>query len=194
MECPDAFMADDACGVHFAERIPVTEFERQAVDVTTREVARLNAAVRARPAIGARSTFFQDEQNVARGLPVFQGTHTRFVYDEGAGEEIVAAVDVTREALEDGPVVRTVAELDVDEEEEDDDDDEDGDEDWGEKEEEEEDGMTGELDAVCSADEGCAMVVEDDVYVDTLMEDVEMEMAAVAVDERKLMDAAARRL
>ncbi|CAI5717967.1 unnamed protein product [Hyaloperonospora brassicae] len=178
MECPDAFMADDACGVHFAERIPATEFERQAVEVTAREVARLNAAVRARPAIGARSTFFQDEQNVARGLPVFQGTHTRFVYDEEAGEEIVAVVDVTREALEDGPVVRTVAELDVD---------------IGEEEEEEEE-RTGELDAVCSADEGCAMVVGDDVHVDTLMEDVEMEMAAVALDERKLMEAAAKRL
>ncbi|CAI5717988.1 unnamed protein product [Hyaloperonospora brassicae] len=193
MECPDAFMADDACGVHFAERIPATEFERQAVEVTAREVARLNAAVRARPAIGARSTFFQDEQNVARGLPVFQGTHTRFVYDEEAGEEIVAVVDVTREALEDGPVVRTVAELDVDVGAEDDDEDRDEEEDRGEEEEEEEE-RTGELDAVCSADEGCAMVVVDDVHVDTLMEDVEMEMAAVALDERKLMEAAAKRL
>lgn len=177
---PNAMNDDDASGVQFAERIPVTAFEREAVEFTTREVERLNAAVRAHPEIGARSEFFQDEANVVKGLPVFQGKHTRFVYVEEEGEEIVAVVDVTQEALDNGPVVRTVAELDEDIEEE---------EEGNEAEAEEE---TAGLNVFCSRDEACSMV-EDGVHVDTLMEDVEMEMAAVAIDERKLMDAAAKR-
>uniref|UniRef100_A0AAV1UAK7 Uncharacterized protein n=1 Tax=Peronospora matthiolae TaxID=2874970 RepID=A0AAV1UAK7_9STRA len=180
---PNAMNDDDASGGQFAERIPVTAFDREAVEFTTREVERLNAAVRAHPEIGARSEFFQDEANVVKGLPVFQGKHTRFVYDEEEGEEIVAVVDVTQEALDNGPVVRTVAELDEDV------DDEEEEEEGNEAEAEQE---TAGPNVFCSRDEACSMV-EDGVQVDTLMEDVEMEMAAVAIDERKLMDAAAKR-
>ncbi|POM80382.1 hypothetical protein PHPALM_1787 [Phytophthora palmivora] len=166
---------DDASAPAFAQQISAAEYERQAVEFTTQEVERLNAAVRAQPALGARSEFFQDEENVAKGLPVFQGKHTRFVYDDEE-EEIVAAVDVTQEALDNGPVVRTVAELD---------------EDIDSEEEEEEEGLEEQDEAVqntfYSAEE------EGDAHVNALMEDVEMEMAAVAIDEQKLLNSAAQR-
>ncbi|KAL3657917.1 hypothetical protein V7S43_017116 [Phytophthora oleae] len=177
---------DDASALptQYTQQISSAEYERQAVEFTTQEVERLNAAVRAQPEIGARSEFFQDEENVAKGLPVFQGKHTRFVYDEEE-EEIVAAVDVTQEALNSGPVVRTVAELDEDVDEED------------EEEEEEEEEYEEEQDEAVqnhfySAEQEGGMVV-DDSHVNALMEDVEMEMAAVAIDEQKLMNAAAQR-
>ncbi|KUF76326.1 hypothetical protein AM587_10001682 [Phytophthora nicotianae] len=149
---------DDASAApptQYAQQISAAEFERQAVEFTTQEVERLNAAVRAQPEIGARSEFFQDEENVAKGLPVFQGKHTRFVYDD-EDEEIVAAVDVTQEALNNGPVDEVVQNTFYDAEQ-----------------------------------EGCMAV--DDAHVNALMEDVEMEMAAVAIDEQKLLDAASQR-
>ncbi|ETI37876.1 hypothetical protein F441_16100 [Phytophthora nicotianae CJ01A1] len=178
---------DDASAApptQYAQQISAAEFERQAVEFTTQEVERLNAAVRAQPEIGARSEFFQDEENVAKGLPVFQGKHTRFVYDD-EDEEIVAAVDVTQEALNNGPVVRTVAELDEDVDSEEEEEDE---EEYDEEEEQDEVVQNTFYDA---EQEGCMAV--DDAHVNALMEDVEMEMAAVAIDEQKLLDAASQR-
>ncbi|KAG7395964.1 hypothetical protein PHYBOEH_002949 [Phytophthora boehmeriae] len=175
----DSDHAMDDASTPFAQQISAAEFERQATEFTTQEVERLNAAVRAQPELGARSEFFQDEENVAKGLPVFQGKHTRFVYDDDE-EEIVAAVDVTQEALNSGPVVRTVAELDEDLDEEE------------EEEDEEEDDGTGVTNTFYSAQEEEGMAV-DDAHVSALLEDVEMEMAAVALDEYKLMASAAQR-
>ncbi|KAG1687011.1 hypothetical protein DVH05_005751 [Phytophthora capsici] len=176
---------DDASAppTQYTQQISAAEYERQAVEFTTQEVERLNAAVRAQPEIGARSEFFQDEENVAKGLPVFQGKHTRFVYDDDE-EEIVAAVDVTQEALNSGPVVRTVAELDEDIEEEE--------EDYEEEEEYEEEQDEAVQNHFYSAEQEGGMVV-DDAHVNALMEDVEMEMAAVAIDEQKLLHAAGQR-
>ncbi|OWZ01836.1 hypothetical protein PHMEG_00026710 [Phytophthora megakarya] len=169
---------DDASAPQFAQQISAAEYERQAVAFTTQEVERLNAAVRAQPEIGARSEFFQDEENVAKGLPVFQGKHTRFVYDN-EDEEIVAAVDVTQEALSNGPVVRTVAELDEDVEEE-------------QEEEYEEEQDEAVQNTFFNAEEEGKLAV-DDAHLNALMEDVEMEMAAVAIDEQKLLHAAVQR-
>ncbi|KAG3196227.1 hypothetical protein PC128_g7820 [Phytophthora cactorum] len=179
----DHAMDDASAGAptQYAQQISAAEFERQAVEFTTQEVERLNAAVRAQPEIGARSEFFQDKENVAKGLPVFQGKHTRFVYDEEE-EEIVAAVDVTEEALNNGPVVRTVAELDEDV------DSEEGEEEYDEEEEQNE----AVQNTFYNAEQEGGMVV-DDAHVNALMEDVEMEMAAVAIDEQKLLNAAAQR-
>ncbi|GMF26588.1 unnamed protein product [Phytophthora lilii] len=184
---------DDASApaAQYAQQISAAEFERQAVEFTTQEVERLNAAVRAQPELGARSEFFQDEENVTKGLPVFQGKHTRFVYDEEE-EEIVAAVDVTQEALNSGPVVRTVAQLDADlddEEEEEEEEEEEGG-DYEDYEQEEQDEAV--QNTFYNAEQEGGMVV-DDAHVNALMEDVEMEMAAVAIDEQKLLSAAARR-
>ncbi|KAL4151214.1 hypothetical protein PRNP1_008231 [Phytophthora ramorum] len=176
----DSDHAMDDAPAQFAQQISAADYERQAVEYTTQQVAQLNAAVRAQPEIGARSEFFQNEENVAKGLPVFQGTHTRFVYDED--EEIVAAVDVTQEALSHGPVVRTVAELDedVDDEEEE----EEEEEEYGEYEEDQDEAVHNTF---YNAEEQGSMAV------DALMEDVEMEMAAVAIDEQKLLNMAAQR-
>ncbi|RLN31738.1 hypothetical protein BBJ28_00026346 [Nothophytophthora sp. Chile5] len=177
--------APPAPPAQFAQQISAAEFERQAVDFTTQAVERLNADVRATPAIGARSEFFQDEANVARGLPVFQGKHTRFVYDEEE-DDIVAAVDVTQEALQSGPVVRTVAELDADLEEEEDDDEE-------EEEEEEEEYDDEAVHNTFYAAEGEQQDGGrmDDAHVSALLEDVEMELASVAIDEQRLLQDAA---
>ncbi|KAG7378240.1 hypothetical protein PHYPSEUDO_010394 [Phytophthora pseudosyringae] len=184
--------ADDAMGgdAQYAQQISAAEYERQAVEFTTQEVTRLNAAVRAQPELGARSEFFQDEENVAKGLPVFQGKHTRFVYDEEE-QQIVAAVDVTQEALGSGPVVRTVAELDedVDGAEAEEEEEEEEEEDYYGEEEEQDDAVQNTF---FNAEQGGAMLA-DDAHVNALMEDVEMEMAAVAIDEQYLLDAAARR-
>ncbi|KAF1795850.1 hypothetical protein GQ600_13390 [Phytophthora cactorum] len=142
----DHAMDDASAGAptQYAQQISAAEFERQAVEFTTQE-----------PEIGARSEFFQDEENVAKGLPE---------------EEIVAAVDVTEEALNNGPV-RGKEEEEYDEEEE-------------------------QNEAVqntfYNAEQEGGMVV-DDAHVNALMEDVEMEMAAVAIDEQKLLNAAAQR-
>ncbi|RMX68619.1 hypothetical protein DD238_002922 [Peronospora effusa] len=174
---------DDLSPAQFAEQISTAEFERQAVEYTTQEVQRLNTAVRAQPEIGARSEFFQHKENVIKGLPVFQGKHTRFVYDNEE-EEIVAAVDVTQEALTNGPVVRTVAELDEEEEDEDEEE-----EDEDEEEEEEDEAAQNTFYSV--GQEGD--MVMDDHYVNALIEDVEMEMAAVAIDEQNLMNTAAQK-
>ncbi|CAH0488554.1 unnamed protein product [Peronospora farinosa] len=165
---------DDTSPAQFAEQISTAEFERQAVEYTTQEVQRLNTAVRAQPEIGARSEFFQHKENVIKGLPVFQGKHTRFVYDNEE-EEIVAAVDVTQEALTNGPVVRTVAELDEEGEDE--------------NEEEEDEDEAAQNTFYSAGQEGDMMM--DDHYVNALIEDVEMEMAAVAIDEQNLMNTAA---
>ncbi|EGZ04849.1 hypothetical protein PHYSODRAFT_249774 [Phytophthora sojae] len=188
----DSDHAMEDAPAHFAQQISAAEYERQAVEFTTQEVERLNAAVRAQPELGARSEFFQDEENVAKGLPVFQGKHTRFVYDD-EDDEIVAAVDVTQAALNSGPVVRTVAQLDADLE---DDDEEEGEEyeegeDGEEYYEEEEHDEAVQNHFYTAPDEG--HVAMDDAHVNALMEDVEMEMAAVAIDEDKLLAAAAQR-
>ncbi|CAI5746641.1 unnamed protein product [Peronospora destructor] len=164
---------DDPSPAQFVQQISAAEFERQAVEYTTKEVQRLNTAVRAQSEIGARSEFFQHKQNVAKGLPVFQGKHTRFVYDNEE-EEIVAAVDVTQEALTNGPVMRTVAELD---------------EDVDEEEEEEDEAVQNTF--YSAKQEGDIRM--DDPHVNALMDDVEMEMAAVAIDEQKLMNATAEK-
>ncbi|KAF4028778.1 hypothetical protein GN244_ATG19542 [Phytophthora infestans] len=134
----------------YAQQISAADFDRQAVEYTTQEVERLNAAVRAQPELG----------------------------------EIVAAVDVTQEALNNGPVVRTVAELD-----EDVDSDDEGEEDAEGYDEEEDEAVRN---AFYSADQQDGMVV-DDAHVNAFMEDVEMEMAAVAIDEQKLLSAASQR-
>jgi hypothetical protein len=174
-----------------AERISAAEFERQAAEYTGEAVEQLNAAVRAQPALGARSGFFQDPANVARGLPVFQGKHTRFVYDDDE-EEIVAAVDVTQEALHDGPRVRTVAELDADidgasdEEEDDDYDDIDEEEEEEEEEEEDETGVHNEF-YVPEGEDNDEEMAMDDAQVSALLQDIEMELAAVAIDQRQLL-------
>ncbi|RLN85091.1 hypothetical protein BBJ28_00026338 [Nothophytophthora sp. Chile5] len=175
----DDHAMEEAPPAQFAQQISAAEFERQAVAFTTQAVERLNADVRATPAIGARSEFFQDEANVARGLPVFQGKHTRFVYDEEE-DDIVAAVDVTQEALQNGPVVRTVAELDADLEEE-------------EEEEEEEDDDDEAVHNTFYAAEGEQQDGGrmDDAHVSALLEDVEMELASVAIDEQRLLQDAA---
>ncbi|KAK1928598.1 hypothetical protein P3T76_015899 [Phytophthora citrophthora] len=181
---------DDASAppTQYTQQISAVEYERQAVEFTTQEVERLNAAVRAQPELGARSEFFQDEENMAKGLPVFQGKHTRFVYDDEE-EEIVAAVDVTQESLNNGPLVRTVAELDedVDGEEEEEEEEEEYEEE--EYEEEQDEAVQNHF---YNAEQQGGMVV-DDAHVNALMEDVEMEMAAVAIDEQKLLHAAGQR-
>ncbi|GMF58383.1 unnamed protein product [Phytophthora fragariaefolia] len=181
----DHAMDDASAPAASAQRISADEYERQAVEFTTQEVQRLNAAVRAQPELGARSEFFQHEENVQRGLPVFQGKHTRFVYDD-EDEAIVTAVDVTQEALSSGPVVRTVAELDEDVEEE-----ELEEEEYDEEEQDEAVQNTfydAELDGHMAVDDAHV-----NAHVNALMEDVEMEMAAVAIDEQKLLTAAAQR-
>ncbi|CAH0481166.1 unnamed protein product [Peronospora belbahrii] len=173
---------DDVSPAQFAQQISTAEFDREAVEYTIQEVQRLNVSVRVEPEIGARSKFFQHEKNVVKGLPIFQGKHTRFVYDEEE-EEIVTAVDVTQEALNSGPVVRTVAELDEDVEEE------------GE-EEEEEGGGEEEDEAVRNVFYVAGQmsdIMVDDANVNAVMDDVEMEMAAVAIDEHKLIHAAAQK-
>lgn len=170
-----------------AQQISRDEYERQAVEYTTQQVEQLNADVRAQPAIGARSAFFQSAKNIEQGIPVFQGKHTRFVYDDDE-EEIVDAVDVTQEAISAGPYVRTVEDLEHD-----------GDD---EEEEEEEAGEEGQDDAVANqfypeegdeSDDDADMQMSDDVDdVDmaSLLEDVAMELASVALDEKMLMDSA----
>jgi hypothetical protein len=97
------------------EKISNEEYERQAVEYTTRMVNELNEKVRANPSIGAKSNFFQDQ----KVLPVFQGKHIRFCYD-AEEKEIVDAVDVTNEPKA-GPQVRTVVDLSSDEDEDDED-------------------------------------------------------------------------
>lgn len=180
-----------------AEQISAAEYERQAAEYTSEMVEQLNAAVRAQPALGARSGFFQDPANVARGLPVFQGKHTRFVYDD-EDDEIVAAVDVTQEALHSGPRVRTVAELDADidgasdEEEEEEEEEYDEEEDYDDEEEAEQDGtgVHNEFYAPEGEDNDEEMAM-DDAQVSALLQDVEMELAAVALDQRQLLSRAA---
>lgn len=170
------------------QHISRDEFERQALEFTTQQVHQLNAAVRLEPAIGARSAFFQSEENVRTGLPVFQGTHTRFVYDDDE-EEIVAAVDVTEEALRNNPLVRTVEDLESEDEDE---------EEENEEENEEDRTVTNTFyqhadraqDDSGEEDELMGMA-GDESAVAALLEDVAMELAAVALDEQKLRDAAA---
>lgn len=168
------------------QRISTDEFERQALEYTTQQVQQLNAAVRSEPALGARSEFFQREENVRAGLPVFQGTHTRFVYDDDE-EEIVAAVDVTQEALRTGPLVRTVDDLDA----------EDEDEEEGGEQGEEDDAVAntffqhdGESKSDSEQEDELMEADGEENLVAALLEDVAMELAAVALDEQKLRDAA----
>ncbi|TDH67833.1 hypothetical protein CCR75_007984 [Bremia lactucae] len=164
----DSDDAITAVPTRYAEQISVADFEREALEFTEQEVKRLNAAVRLQPKLGARSDFFQDVKNVAKGLPLFLGKHTRFIYDEQ--DDIVAAVDVTQEALNRGPLVRTVVES-----EEvycDDEDDEDITYFFA-KQNEKMDVSIAEVDI--KMDVGIA-------EVDTIMEDVEMNMAAVTID------------
>ncbi|CEG35161.1 uncharacterized protein PHALS_13914 [Plasmopara halstedii] len=170
------YTMDDTCAIdtkQYAQQISTSEYNRQAVEFTTQEVERLNAAVRAQPKLGARSEFFQDEENVVKGLPVFQGKHIRFLYDE---EEIVAAVDVTLEALNNGPVVRTVAELDenVDNEEE-----EEYDEDYNE--EQDHDDVVRNTFYRKDKESDIDMSNE---HIHTLVQDVEMELASLAFHEQ----------
>ncbi|KAF1326743.1 hypothetical protein FI667_g8207, partial [Globisporangium splendens] len=172
-----------------AQQISTSEYEREAVEYTTQMVEQLNATVRRDPSIGAKSTFFQDAKNLEQGIPVFQGKHTRFVYDDEE-EEIVDAVDVTREAIEAGPYVRTVEDL---ENEEDDDDEA---EHYGEKqgEQEQDAGVTNEFypeEQDEEDDEDTEMASElDENAVAALLEDVAMELASVALDEKALLDGA----
>ncbi|GAB9472710.1 hypothetical protein Gpo141_00009882 [Globisporangium polare] len=173
-----------------AQQISREEYERQAVEYTTQQVQQLNANVRQQPALGAKSTFFQSEKNIEQGIPVFQGKHTRFVYDDDE-EEIVDAVDVTQEAISAGPYVRTVEDLDnddeADEEEEgdDEDDEEAGDDDAVANQfyPEEEDESDGDADMQMAPD-------AEDFDMASLLEDVAMELASVALDEKMLMDSA----
>ncbi|KAJ0401624.1 hypothetical protein P43SY_006003 [Pythium insidiosum] len=156
----------------FAQRISADEYERQAVEYTTAMVEQLNAAVREDPSIASQSSFFQDPLNVKRGLPVFQGKHTRFVYDDEE-EEIVAAVDATEHPAP-GPRVRTVADLPdmSDEEEEDEEEDE---EEYEEDEEEydEEEGAEDDL-GVENAFYSLAADGEVDPQLQQLLQDVTM--------------------
>ncbi|TYZ58095.1 hypothetical protein PybrP1_006687 [[Pythium] brassicae (nom. inval.)] len=170
------------------QRISRDEFDRQALEFTTEQVQQLNVAVRLEPAIGARSAFFQSEENVRAGLPVFQGTHTRFVYDDDE-EEIVAAVDVTQEALHNNPLMRTVEDLESEDEE-------DGGDDADAREEDDAVANTfyqhadgGNDESGDDEDELMAAAGEESA-VAALLEDVAMELAAVALDEQQLRDAA----
>lgn len=171
-----------------AERISAAEFERQANEYTLEAVQQLNAAVRAAPEIGARSDFFANPENVEQGLPVFQGKHTRFVYDEDE-EEIVGAVDVTEQALASGPRVRTVAELDADIEDAEEAEEEEEQEEQEEEEEEYEDdtGVTNEFYEAEDEDEA----MDEHERVEAMLQDVEMELAAVALDQQQLLARAA---
>jgi hypothetical protein len=154
----------------FAQRVTQDEYDRQAVDYTTAMVEQLNAAVRAQPSLGEMSAFFQDPENVQKGLPVFQGKHTRFVYDSD-DEEIVAAVDVTHTPLP-GPHVRTVADLDPDEDEDDEDEEYDEDDEEEAMDEDEDDDMGVENAFYVNPD------TPDDSTIGALLEDVAMELAA----------------
>lgn len=184
-------MASDP-NAQYAQQISQQEYERQALEYTTAMVEALNADVRMQPEIGAKSAFFQDEENVKRGLPVFQGKHTRFVYDD-EDEEIVGVVEVP-EAAQSGPKVRTVADLDSD-------DDDEEDEEYAEEEEDdqEDEEYIEEQDAAVantffshppgSEDEDMQV---DEASMGALLEDVAMELASVSLDEQRLAEMAAR--
>ena len=118
-------MESQAQSAHYADRISTQEYDRQAAEYTAQMVEQLNQDVRAQPSIGSKSTFFQDPENRKKGLPVFQGKHTRFVYDQEE-EEIVAAVDASNAPLP-APHLRTTDEIESSDEEE---------EEWEEGEEE----------------------------------------------------------
>lgn len=178
-----------------AQQISRDEYERQAVEYTTQQVEQLNADVRSDPALGAKSTFFQNELNIRNGIPVFQGKHTRFVYDDD-DEEIVDAVDVTQEAISAGPYVRTIEDLEHDDEDDEDDDFE-GDGEYAYDDEDVEvDGEQlddGELDDAVSnkfydehEDEQMDAPLDDN-DVAAMLEDVAMELASVALDEQTLL-------
>ncbi|GLE00687.1 hypothetical protein PINS_up009475 [Pythium insidiosum] len=164
----------------FAQRITTEEYDRQAVEYTTAMVEQLNAAVRENPSIASQSNYFQDPQNVKRGLPVFQGKHTRFVYDDDE-EEIVAAVDATEHPAP-GPRVRTVADLpDMSDEEDEEEDEEEYDEE--EEEEEEYDEEDGDVDDVGVENAFYSLPTDGEVdpQLQQLLQDVTMELATVDV-------------
>lgn len=179
-------MATNTSGA--AQQISINEYERQAVEYTTQQVQQLNTNVRQQPALGAKSTFFQSEKNIEQGIPVFQGKHTRFVYDDDE-EEIVDVVDVTQEAISAGPYVRTVQDLEKDGE---DDDEEEEEGDYGA--EEEDDAVANQFYPEEDESEDAAdvqMTTEaEDFDMALLLEDVAMELASVALDEKMLMDSA----
>lgn len=178
-------MATNTSGA--AQQISLEEYERQAVEYTTQQVQQLNANVRQQPALGAKSTFFQSEKNIEQGIPVFQGKHTRFVYDDEE-EEIVDVVDVTQEAISAGPYVRTVQDLENDGE------DDDEEEEEGDYEAEEDDAVANQFYPEEDESDDAAdvqMTTEaEDFDMASLLEDVAMELASVALDEKMLMDSA----
>lgn len=178
-----------ANGAVYTQQISQEEYDRQALEYTTAMVEALNADVRMQPEIGAKSAFFQDEENVKRGLPIFQGKHTRFVYDDD-DEEIVGVVEVP-EAAQSGPKVRTVADLDSDDEDEDEDFDEEEQEYDQEDEEEQDDAVANTFFSHPPGAEDEDMQV-DEASMGALLEDVAMELASVALDEQRMTDMTAR--
>lgn len=71
----------------FARRVSKEEYDRQTVNLTTKMIEDLNEEVRKNPEIAKGSKFFQDENNILKGLPCFQGKHTRFD-DDGTGTDV----------------------------------------------------------------------------------------------------------
>ncbi|KAK3265151.1 hypothetical protein CYMTET_26149 [Cymbomonas tetramitiformis] len=65
----------------FAKRISKSDFEKQSLDVTTKMIQELNEQVRKNPSVAKGSKFFANKENIVKGLPVFQGKHSRFEYD-----------------------------------------------------------------------------------------------------------------
>jgi hypothetical protein len=81
-----------------AVKMSAEEYAQQSAEYTAKMLADLNAKVKANPEIADKSTFFQCEENILKGLPVFQGEKTTFVYDDAdALVETVVQQSVTVE-------------------------------------------------------------------------------------------------
>ncbi|TMW64418.1 hypothetical protein Poli38472_013040 [Pythium oligandrum] len=169
----------------YAQQISQAEYDRQTVEYTTAAIEQLNEDVRNQPSVGAKSRFFQDPANVQKGLPVFQGKHTRFVYDDEE-EEIVEAVDVTHAPIP-GPQVRTTEDLDSSDEEEEEHEEEYDEEDDYEEEYEDQDDDMGVENEFYHDEEGDEEHDEDgdveldldDEHLQNLLQNIAMELADV---------------
>eukprot|EP00238_Polyblepharides_amylifera_P014365 CAMPEP_0196587858 /NCGR_PEP_ID=MMETSP1081-20130531/58834_1 /TAXON_ID=36882 /ORGANISM="Pyramimonas amylifera, Strain CCMP720" /LENGTH=205 /DNA_ID=CAMNT_0041910173 /DNA_START=90 /DNA_END=707 /DNA_ORIENTATION=+ len=75
----------------FAKKISLEEYENQSSELTKKMLLDLNESVRADPQTAKGSKFFSNKENILRGLPIYEGKHKRFVYEDETlvGEDAV---------------------------------------------------------------------------------------------------------
>jgi hypothetical protein len=71
-------------------KLSVSDYEKQAQEYTAKMLQELNEQVRDDPTIASKSQYFQSEENILKGLPIFTGTRSTFVYDEN--DELVDTI------------------------------------------------------------------------------------------------------